>query len=90
MFETILGMFQDIPREISLGRMAESAILLSIIWSKLKPHLKKIEDRMAGLESAVNKGFNLGETRFQHIENRLTNLENQPQGRKQHEGPLFS
>ncbi len=76
-FDTLMGMFQNIPQEISLGRMIESAVLLSIIWSKLKPHLKVIETRLEGLENAVKEGFALGETRFQKIERRLNDLETQ-------------
>lgn len=75
MFEALMQMVSNVPHEISLGRMIESVVLLSIIWSKLKPHLKKIEDRLEGLETAVKTGFDNGETRFKLIEWRISALE---------------
>ena len=75
MFEIIFGMIKDFPHEISLGRMFESIVLLGLIWSKLKPHLTKIEDRLAGLEGAVRLGFDAGEVRFEKIEKDVKMLE---------------
>lgn len=73
--EIIISMFKDMPKDISLGRMTESVILFLIIWSKLKPHLKKIEDRLAGLELAVQNGLTSVETRFEKIEKRIEKIE---------------
>ncbi len=75
MFEILISMVDQVPKEISLGRMVESLVLLSIIWSKLKPHLTKIEDRIAGLETALRDGFKSGDHRFSMIEDRVTALE---------------
>lgn len=68
MLEIIFSMIKDFPHEISLGRMFESLVLLGLIWSKLKPHLTKIEDRLLGVENAVQNGFKDGEIRFQKLE----------------------
>lgn len=75
----ILGLLAHLmPNDLSTGRLLESAIMLTIIWRKLKPHLKTLEDRLAGLENAVQTGFNSGELRFQKIEERITALEKTP------------
>ncbi len=71
----LISMFKDIPKDISIARILESTILLSLIWSKIKPHLTKIEQRMEGLEQAVKVGFNNGSIRFETIEYRLKKLE---------------
>lgn len=54
------------------------------MW-KIKPHLKRVEDRMAGIETAmksmkdsVTMGFAQGNARFSRIETRLDLLENKP------------
>lgn len=78
--ELIIEMIRHVPQEMSLARMGESVILLAIIWSRLKPHLKKIEDRLEGLEKALQVGFSTGETRFIKIEARITALEQIPKG----------
>lgn len=69
-------------KDLSPGRMFESVVLLSIIWSKLKPHLAKIQDRLLGLETSVtalNKSFesqNASESaRFEKIEGRISSIE---------------
>jgi len=62
--------------DLSPARMLEAVVLLFIIWRKLSPHLTKIENRIAGLESAVRDGFKTGESRFEKIENRVLSLEN--------------
>lgn len=77
LIDFITGLITSAPKDISLGRMAESVVLFWIIWSKLKPHLKKVEDRLEGVESAVKNGFNSGEQRFEKIEDRLIVLEKQ-------------
>lgn len=61
-------MLDSMAKDISLGRFVESVVLLWIIWRKLRPHLREIEKRMAGLEQSVKTGFNSGENRFQQIE----------------------
>ncbi len=70
-------------RDIQPGRLIESLIFLFVLWGRVKPHFKKIEDRMAGMENAVNNltlsmanGFAAGETRFSNIEKRLDVIEN--------------
>jgi hypothetical protein len=73
--ELLIPLFEKFGKDLSPGRMFESVLLLTIIWSKLKPHLKKIEDRLGGVENAVQTGFASGKTRFEMIENRLKVLE---------------
>lgn len=74
----ILGLFQDIQP----GRLTESLIFLFVMWWKVKPHLKMIEDRMLGMEKAleniqgtVKKELSDGESRFNRMENRIEKLE---------------
>jgi hypothetical protein len=62
-------------KDLSPGRMFESVVLLVIIWSRLRPHLKVIEDRLGGVENAVKVGFEAGNQRFKIIENRIMVLE---------------
>jgi len=62
-------------KDLSPGRMFESVVLLSIIWSKLRPHLNKIEARLLGVENAVKQGFESRDIRFDKIENRVKVLE---------------
>ena len=76
MFDTIMGMLTPLFKDVQAGRMIESVVLLAIIWSKLKPHLTKIEDRLKGVELALQTGFNLRDERIQKNEARLTALEN--------------
>lgn len=87
MLEMLVGMVKEFPKDISLGRMFESILLLFLIWSKLKPHLKKIEDRLEGLEKAVGDRFNSGEERFTKIEARIQQLEITKKGEK-YERPI--
>ena len=75
MFELILSFIRENAKDVSPARMFESAILLGIIWSKLKPELKKVNDRLEGLEKAVTSGFKSGEERFTRIEARLAAVE---------------
>lgn len=75
MFEMLIPLIKDLGSDISPGRMLESIVLLFIIWSKLKPHLKKIEDRLEGLEKAVNCKFGLSEERILKVETRLDVIE---------------
>jgi hypothetical protein len=57
------------------ARLTESVMLLGIIWWKLKPHLKKIEDELAKLNDNMKNGFAAGEIRFEKIEMRVEILE---------------
>lgn len=75
--ELFFGMIRDLPHDLSLARMVESLVLLTIIWNRLKPHLTKLEDRLAGLEKTIKSGFDNGEQRFQNIERRINDLETQ-------------
>lgn len=64
--------------DIEPGRLSESLIFLLILWFKVKPHLKLIEDRMQGIEVGVkNLGYKveLADKRFQDLEYRIENLE---------------
>lgn len=60
---------------IDKSRMMEGFIFLAVCWIKVRPHLEKIEARMAGIETnmgnvstKVESGFKSGESRFQAIE----------------------
>ena len=75
----------DILKDIQPGRLIESLIFLAVLMWKIKPHLKRVEDRMAGIETAmksmkdsVTMGFAQGNARFSRIETRLDLLENKP------------
>lgn len=63
-------------KDLSPGRMFESVVLLSIIWSKLKPHLSQIESRLLGVEVAVKHGFESDDKRFIRVEDRIEKIEN--------------
>lgn len=72
----------DIFEGFQTGRLVESLIFLGVLWIKVKPHLKRVEDRMAGIENSmaginqtVTMGFQSGETRLSAIENRLDKIE---------------
>lgn len=78
----ILSFSLDILRDMDKGRLAENLIFLIVLWSRVKPHLKKIEDRMAGIENVmttfkntVDDSLQLGEIRFSKIETRLDFIE---------------
>ena len=62
-------------RDFEPGRLLESLIFLGVLLLRLNPHLKKIEARMAGLEDAVKKGFNLGDEKFTNLDTRVSVLE---------------
>lgn len=71
-------------KDIQPGRLVESLIFLGVLLWRLAPHLKKMEDRMLGVEDglrslnvAMTKGFDSGTARFESIESRLEKLENQ-------------
>lgn len=81
LFETLLSMLKDVPHEISLGRMIEAFVLLGVIWRKLQPHLKKIEERLEGVELAVKKSSDADAARFTTIEVRLNALERDTHGK---------
>jgi hypothetical protein len=75
----------DILKDIQPGRLIESLIFLAVLMWKIKPHLKRVEDRMAGIETAmkamkdsVTMGFAQGNARFTRIETRLDLLEHKP------------
>jgi hypothetical protein len=79
------GLFFSIIKDIQPGRLIESLIFLAFLMWKLRPHLKKVENRMEGIEKTmnaikdtVNMGFSQGNARFTRIETRLDLLENKP------------
>lgn len=81
--EFIIGFTLDVLRDMDKGRLAENLIFLIVLWSRVKPHLKKIEERMAGIEnvmtnfkSTVDESLHNGEQRFTKIESRLDRVEN--------------
>lgn len=78
-------LIEKVTSDLSAGRMIESFVLLTIIWRKLSPHLKKVEERLEGLEKAVKEGFNSGEQRFEKIEGRIFVLE---QNKTQNQGEI--
>lgn len=66
---------------IDKSRLMEGFIFLAVCWVKVKPHLEKIEARMAGIESnmgsvstKVESGFKSGESRFMQIEKDVADL----------------
>lgn len=69
-------------KDFEAGRLLESLIFLAVLWFRLKPHLTKIEARMAGLEDAVKLGFNSGELKFNNLENRISVLERVNHGKE--------
>ena len=78
----ILSFTMDILKDMDKGRLAENLIFLIVLWSRVKPHLKKIEERMAGMENVmhsfkdtVNESLQSGELRFSKIESRLDFIE---------------
>lgn len=71
MFEVVLWILKDIQP----GRLTESLIFLVVLLWRIRPHLRKVEDRLAGLEIAVREGFQSGERRFINVESRLSSLE---------------
>lgn len=75
MIEFVLPTVYSIFKDVSMGRMTESIIIVIIVWYKIKPHLTNVEQRLKGLEDALTKGFSSGEIRFKAIENRLDELE---------------
>lgn len=73
--EILTPLIEKATDGLSFGRMIESMAILAIVWRKLKPELKKFDERLAGLATIVENGFKSGESRFQKIEERLTVLE---------------
>lgn len=68
--------------ELNPARLLESFILLVVIWRKVRPHLTTMENEMKGVKLELNqiregmdKGFELGNKRFEEIENRLDVVE---------------
>jgi hypothetical protein len=79
----------NILKDIQPGRMIESFLFLGVCMWKLKPVLKRVDDRMVSLEKTlkaavkevsdnVTMGFSQGNARFTRIETRLDLLENKP------------
>ena len=75
--ELLFPLIEKIWTESNPARLTESVMLLGIIWWKLKPHLKKIEDELAKLNANMKNGFEAGEIRFTKIEMRVERLETQ-------------
>lgn len=78
----ILSFTIDILKDMDKGRLAENLIFLIVLWSRVKPHLKNIEQRMAGMENVmrtfkatVDESLQHGDIRFSKIESRLDFLE---------------
>lgn len=78
MIEPIFMIFSDIQP----GRLIESLIFLGVLIWKLQPHMKRIEDRLMGLEKGLEKlessmttSFMAGEQRFSGLEHRLELLD---------------
>lgn len=71
----VLEIFIAVAKDMQPGRLAESLIFLGVLLWRINPHLKKIEDRLKGLEVAVANGFKSGEDRFIKIEGRIDALE---------------
>lgn len=81
-FSEIFAFVWPFLKDFEPGRLLESLIFLAVLLAKLKPHLKRVEDRMAGIESnmksikdSVNLGFSQGNARFNKIEQRIEILE---------------
>lgn len=75
----------SIIKDIQPGRLLESFVFLTFLLWKMKPHLKKADQRMESIENTmkeikntVNMGFAQGNARFTRIETRLDLLENKP------------
>lgn len=68
-------------QDMEPGRMVEGLIYLMVLFWKVKPHLNKVEQQMAGVVTELQK-INMrlahGEERFDKIEDRLNKLEPQP------------
>ena len=75
--DLIFPLIEKVWSESNPARLGESVMLLGIIWWKLKPHLKKIEDELAKLNANMQNGFAAGEVRFEKIESRVARLETQ-------------
>ena len=90
----ILSFTFDILKDIDKGRLAENLIFLIVLWSRVKPHLKKIEDRMLGIENVmttfkttVDESLQHGDLRFSKIESRLDFLESAPDDETSKQNP---
>lgn len=77
-----LTLILPLLKDMQPGRLIESLIFLVVLLARMKPHFKKVEDRMLGLENglksirdSVNMGFSQGNARFSKIETRLDILE---------------
>lgn len=90
----IISLLKEILTDIQPGRLVESLIFLFVLIWRIKPHLKKVEDKMEGmeqglinLEKSMSISFKNGEKRFTQIESkiesidgRLTDIENPLKG----------
>lgn len=75
MVDIVAHIVESFGKDLSPGRMFESVTLLAIIWSKLRPHLTKIETRLLGVEAAVKEGTQKDNERFEKIEGRIKLIE---------------
>jgi hypothetical protein len=75
--ELLFSLIESVWADSNPARLTESVMLLGIIWWKLKPHLKKIEDELAKLNANMRDGFQAGEVRFAKVEGRIDRLETQ-------------
>lgn len=75
-----MDLLLSLVSDIQPGRLMESLLLLGLFWTKVKPHLTKIEDELNGIKNSMVEGFSAGEKRFESIEARLSQIENKSQG----------
>lgn len=68
-------------KDMEPGRMVEGFVYLMLLFWKVKPHLTRVEQQMAGVVDElkkINVRLEHGEERFDKIESRLSKLEPQP------------
>lgn len=77
-----MELIYSLLNDMEPGRLFESLIFLFVLIWRMRPHLKLIEDRMAGIESSLtamdksmNKSFQAGEQRFSNLEHRFELME---------------
>lgn len=77
-----MEIFSLLFKDFQMGRLIESLIFLAVLMTRVKPHMKKLDDRMGAIETSVKtivesvtQGFQSGETRFGNIEGRLDKIE---------------
>lgn len=76
------ALIMSLMADIQPGRLIESLIFLTVLIWRIKPHLKKVEDRMLGMETGLNNleksmslSFKAGEKRFSQIESSIENMD---------------